>query len=142
MTLAEVNGCDRDRFVRAVGGVFDAASWAAERAWRRRPFLSFDDLSTKLIQEVQAASPEDQLALLQSAAWADAGAGPRDLAEKYEKKFGFPFVYAGQDGDRAAIAEALNRRLKSPPEQEFQIALGNVFRIARFRLEKIVASGG
>jgi len=34
--------------------------------------------------------------------------------------------------------EALRRRLKSTPDQEFQVALGHVFRIARFRLEEMV----
>jgi 2-oxo-4-hydroxy-4-carboxy--5-ureidoimidazoline (OHCU) decarboxylase len=133
VTLAEINGCDKGRFVLALGGIFDGGAWVAERAWRKRPFLSFDDLSTKLIQEVQSASPDQQLALLHSA-----GAVQNDLSEKYQKKFGYPFIYAVKDGDATAMNDALNRRLKSPPEQEFQVALGNVFRIARFRLEEIV----
>ena len=132
MTLAEINGCSKEKFVQALGGIFDGGPWVAERAWRKRPFLSFDDLSTKLIQEVQAASPDEQLALLHSAT------GSGDLSGKYRKKFGYPFIYAVKDGDEASMTEALNRRLKSPPEQEFQVALGNVFRIARFRLEDIV----
>ncbi len=67
MTLAEINSCDKGQFVQALGGIFDGGSWVAERAWRKGPFLSFDDLSTALIQEVQAASPDEQLALLHSA---------------------------------------------------------------------------
>ena len=138
MTLAELNRCSRDQFVDVVGPVFDGAPWVAGRAWKRRPFASFDDLSTKLIQEVQAATGEEQLAILRSAA---TPGGAADLAGKYKKKFGFPFLYAvkNNDGLAAPLAEALNRRLKSTPEQEFQVALGNVFRVARFRLEEIVA---
>ena len=136
MTLAELNGYDKQQFVAAVGGVFDSACWAADRAWRKRPFASFDDLSTKLIQEVQAASTDEQLALLQAAA--PAKDSPRDLAEKYRKKFGFPFIYAVKEGEAPAGVEALNRRLKSTADQEFQISLGHTFRIARFRLENIV----
>lgn len=139
MTLAELNGCDRDRFVQALGGVFDGAPWVAERAWRKRPFLSFDDLSTKLIREVQAASPDEQLALLLSAPAAEGVS--KQLLETYRKKFGFPFIYAVKQGDAGAIVDAWQRRLNSPPEQEFQVALGHVFRIARFRLEEIVTSG-
>jgi 2-oxo-4-hydroxy-4-carboxy--5-ureidoimidazoline (OHCU) decarboxylase len=136
VTLAEINSCSKEQFVQALGGIFDRGQWVADRAWRKRPFLSFDDLSTKLLQEVQSASPDEQLALLCSAS-----AGQNDLSEKYRKKFGYPFIYAVKDGDTASMAEALNRRLKSPPEQEFQVALGNVFRIARFRLEDIVEGG-
>ena len=141
MTLTEINSCNKEQFVQALGGIFDGGAWVAERALRKRPFLSFDDLSTKLIQEVQSASPDEQLALLHSAS-VPAGAGLNDLLGKYRKKFGYPFIFAVKDGDAAAVAEALNRRLKSPPEQEFQVALGNVFRIARFRLEDIVVRGG
>ena len=140
MTLAEINGCNREQFVQALGGIFDGGAWVAERAWRKRPFLSFDDLSTKLIQDVQSASPDQQLALLHSAT-VPADAGLNDLLGKYRKKFGYPFIYAVKDGDATAVTEALNRRLKSPPEQEFQVALGNVFRIARFRLDDIVTPG-
>jgi 2-oxo-4-hydroxy-4-carboxy-5-ureidoimidazoline decarboxylase len=129
MTLAELNAGTKERFVEAVGGVFEASPWVAERAWRKRPFSSFDDLSTRLIQEVQTASPNEQLALLY--------AYP-DSEPQYRKKFGFPFVFATQGSDEAARAEALQRRLKSPAEQEFQVALGHVFRIARFRLEEVV----
>jgi 2-oxo-4-hydroxy-4-carboxy--5-ureidoimidazoline (OHCU) decarboxylase len=136
VTLSEINGCDREQFVQALGGIFDGGAWVAERAWRKRPFLSFDDLSTKLIQEVQGASPDEQLGLLHAAA-VPAGAGLKDLPGKYRQKFGYPFIYAVKDSDEAVMAGALNRRLKSPPEQEFQVALGNVFRIARFRLEDI-----
>jgi 2-oxo-4-hydroxy-4-carboxy-5-ureidoimidazoline decarboxylase len=136
VTLADINALNMEQFVRACGGIFDGGQWVSERAWRKRPFLSFDDLSTKLIQEVQSASPDEQLALLCTAV--PAGAVLNDLAGKYRKKFGYPFIYAAKDGDTTAENEALNRRLKSPPEQEFQVALGNVFRIARFRLEEIV----
>jgi 2-oxo-4-hydroxy-4-carboxy--5-ureidoimidazoline (OHCU) decarboxylase len=141
VTLTEINKCDKEQFVRALGGIFDGGAWVAERAWRKRPFLSFDDLSTKLIREVQSASPDEQLALLHSAT-GPADAGLNDLPGKYRKKFGYPFIYAVKEGDSTAVGEALSRRLKSPPEQEFQVALGNVFRIARFRLEDIIAGGG
>jgi 2-oxo-4-hydroxy-4-carboxy--5-ureidoimidazoline (OHCU) decarboxylase len=136
VTLAEINSCSKEQFVQALGAIFDGGHWVAERAWRKRPFLSFDDLNTKLIQEVQSASPDEQLALLCSAS-----AVQNNLSEKYRKKFGYPFIYGVKDGDAVAMTAALSRRLKSPPEQEFQVALGNVFRIARFRLEEIVEAG-
>lgn len=162
MTLAELNGYTKEKFVEAIGWVFEHSPWVAERAWRRRPFASFDDLSTWLIQEVQAASPDEQLALLcahpdlgtrakvsasSAAEQSDAGLDRLSQAEcdallrlngEYRKKFGFPFLFAVKGSDITAITEALKRRLKSAPEQEFQVALGHVFRIARFRLEEII----
>ncbi len=162
MTLAEINAYSRDQFVEALGWVFEHSPWVAQGAWGKRPFKSFDDLSTRMIQEVQAASPDKQLALLRahpdlgtrakvspSSAAEQAGAGLDQLNQKeydlllrqnteYKKKFGFPFLFAVKGSDKAAIMDALKRRLQSTPDQEFQIALGHVFRIARFRLEDII----
>ena len=162
MTVADLNGFTKDKFVEAVGWVFEHSPWVAERAWRKRPFASLDDLSTRLIQEVQGASPDEQLALLcahpdlgtrarvsAGSAAEQAGAGLDRLSQadydlllrlngEYRKKFGFPFLFAVKGSDAATIIEALKRRLKSAPDQEFQVALGHVFRIARFRLEDTV----
>ena len=64
VTLAELNDYSEEKFVEAVGWIFEHSPWVAERAWLKRPFASFDDLSTQLIQEVLSASPNEQLALL------------------------------------------------------------------------------
>jgi 2-oxo-4-hydroxy-4-carboxy--5-ureidoimidazoline (OHCU) decarboxylase len=132
MTMAQVNDCNRDQFVETVGRAFERSLWVAERAWRKRPFASFDDLSTRLIREVQTASPDEQLAFLR----AHDGL-PGD--DEYRKKFGFPFLYGVRDSDASTQMESLKRRLKSPHEQEFQVALGHAFRIARFRLEDMIS---
>jgi len=112
--------------------------------------------------EVAAASMEEQLALLRahpdlgtrakispSSASEQANAGLDrmtsdeyarliDLNRAYREKFGFPFLYAVKGSDKFDILEALDRRLKSNPEDEFQESLRQVYRIARFRLESIV----
>jgi 2-oxo-4-hydroxy-4-carboxy-5-ureidoimidazoline decarboxylase len=162
VTLDELNASTKDGFVQAIGWVFENSQWVAERAWRRRPFSSFDDLSTKMIQEVQAAKADEQLALLRahpdlgtrarvspSSAAEQSGAGLdqlnkaefdllQRLNDEYRKKFGFPFLFAVKGSDKRTIIQALKRRVVSTPEQEFQVALGHVFRIARFRLEDTV----
>ncbi len=164
MTLNDLNTFPKERFVDSVGWVFEHSPWVAERAWKRRPFVSFDDLATKMIQEVQAASPNEQLALLKAhpdlgtrakvsatSAAEQSGAGLDRLSKSeydqllrlntdYKKRFGFPFLFAVKGSDKNAIFEALKRRIKSAPEQEFQVALGHVFRIARFRLEETISS--
>jgi 2-oxo-4-hydroxy-4-carboxy-5-ureidoimidazoline decarboxylase len=162
VTLGELNASTKDEFVQAIGWVFENSPWVAERAWRRCPFSSFDDLSTKMIREVQTAKEGEQLALLRahpdlgtrakvsaSSAAEQSGAGLDQLSTKefdllqrlngeYRKKFGFPFLFAVKGSDKTTIIDALRRRVTSTPEQEFQVALGHVFRIARFRLEDTV----
>ena len=138
MTLAELNSGTREQFVEALGEVFEHSPWVAGRVWGQRPFQSFDDLSTRLIRAVQAATGDEQLALLQAYPGPAEDAELRRLGEEYRKKFGFPFLHAVKGGDKASTIEALKRRLKSASEQEFQVALGHVFRMARFRLEDII----
>ena len=60
-----------------------------------------------------------------------------NLNSAYRAKFGFPFLCAVKGSGKAAILEALRTRSNSAPELEFEEALQQVFRIARFRLEDL-----
>src|SRR5579863_692059 len=162
LSIRQINGFDRSEFTEAVGWVFEHSPWVAERAWNHRPFTSCDHLREQMNGEVAVASPEEQLALLRAhpdlgtrarispiSSSEQAGAGLDrltaaeherlvDLNNAYRGKFGFPFLYAVKGADKFAILEALERRLKSNRDDEFQEALRQVYRIARFRLEGIV----
>jgi 2-oxo-4-hydroxy-4-carboxy-5-ureidoimidazoline decarboxylase len=163
LSIDQINRFTQAEFTEAVGWVFEHSPWVAERAWHLRPFASCDHLSDQMNGEVAAAAPEEQLALLRahpdlgtrakispSSAGEQAGAGLDrltgdeykrllDLNNAYREKFGFPFLYAVKGADKFAILEALERRLNSNREDEFQEALRQVYRIARFRLERIVS---
>jgi 2-oxo-4-hydroxy-4-carboxy-5-ureidoimidazoline decarboxylase len=160
-SIKQINGFTQGEFTEAVGWVFEHSPWVAERAWHQRPFVSCAHLSEKMNGEVAAASPEEQLALLRahpdlgtrakispSSTSEQAGAGLDRLKageykrllhlnSAYQEKFGFPFLYAVKGSDKFAILEALERRLNSNREAEFQEALGQLYRIVRFRLESI-----
>jgi 2-oxo-4-hydroxy-4-carboxy-5-ureidoimidazoline decarboxylase len=56
----------------------------------------------------------------------------------YQKKFGFPFIYAVKGAGKQDILKALEQRLAASEEGEFQEALRQVYRIARFRLESAI----
>lgn len=162
LPIEEINHFVQEQFIESLGWVFEHSPWVAERAWHHRPFTSCARLSEEMNGEVAEASMEEQLALLRahpdlgtrakispSSASEQAGAGLDqlttaeyarliDLNGAYRAKFGFPFLYAVKGSDKFAILEALERRLSSSREDEFQEALRQVFRIARFRLESIV----
>ena len=57
----------------------------------------------------------------------------------YRARFGFPFIIAvrGQR-DRAAILTALSERMRHAPEHEITVALAEVAKIARFRLDDLL----
>ena len=148
---------DRERFVEKFGWVFEGSPWVAERAWSHRPFASTEALHAAMVEEVERASRDEQLALLRahadlgarahrSAASAaeQSGAGlDRLTAEEFDRlqrsnatyrsKFGFPFLYAVNGSTKHDILAALDRRIQATPEEEFREALRQVYRIARFR---------
>ena len=162
MTLADVNRLERDAFVQQVGWVFEHSPWVAERAWRRRPFASLDDLHAALTDTMRAASREEQLTLLRAhpdlgtkltlsaaSSGEQASAGLDRLAaddcallqrlnDAYRGKFGFPFLFAVKGSTPAQILVALQEREPRDPSVEFDEALRQVSRIARFRLEQLI----
>ena len=161
MTLADLNARDRQSFIDSIGWVFEHSPWVAERAWPRRPFATVEELHQAMIKGVAGASVEEQLALLR--AHPDLGARARlseaSTAEQaragldaltaveldrlrrlngaYREKFGFPFLYAVKGSTKHDILKALETRLGAPREDELNEALGQVYRIARFRLDDL-----
>jgi 2-oxo-4-hydroxy-4-carboxy-5-ureidoimidazoline decarboxylase len=159
MTIAELNTLEHEQFVSAIGWVFEHSPWVAERAWGMRPFANAQALHRAMVDQVERGLPEEQLALLrahpdlgtrarvsQASSVEQAGAGLdqltpaeferlRRLNEDYRNKFGFPFLFAVKGSTKHDILEALERRAQSSREEEYLVALDQVYRIARFRLE-------
>lgn len=162
MTLSQLNSLDHPQFVEAVGWTFEHSPWVAERAWQDRPFTSLEDLSLKMNAVVEAATEQEQLALLRAhpdlgtrarispgSASEQAAIGLHRLTDaeydtllqlnaQYQEKFGFPFIFAIKGSAREDILIALTLRLDSDAATELHQALWEVFRIARFRLETIL----
>ena len=159
MTVADLNEMDRDQFVGSIGWVFEHSPWVAERAYGARPFASIDALHAAMTSEMRRATTDEQLALLR--AHPDLGARARmsgastaeqegagldrlspvqfetlqRLNREYRDAFGFPFLYAVKGASVADILAALERRRAAGYDEEFDEALTQVSRIARFRLE-------
>ena len=158
MTIADVNALDREQFVAVFGGIFEDSSWVAERAFDARPFASRADLHGAMTAAMRAAAPGERLALLRahpdlgararmSAASSSeqAGAGLdrltseqferlQELNARYRARFDFPFLYAVKGSTVDDILAALERRVDSEWQMEFDEALEQVARIAGFRL--------
>ncbi len=163
MTLQQINRMGHVRFVETLGSVFEHSNWVAEGAWHDRPFASIDELHARMVAELAGGSRDQHLALLrahpdlgtrttmsaasqseQSGVGLDSLCGDNydkllQLNTAYKEKFGFPFIYAVKGSDQSAILKTLERRLNAEPEVEFDEALAQVYRIARFRLEESIA---
>jgi xanthine dehydrogenase large subunit len=154
---------ERQRFVKSLGWVFEHSPWVAERAWQAEPFESVDTLHAAMTGQVERATREEQLALLrahpdlgtrvkmsEASSGEQAGAGldcltPAECARlqqlnaEYRERFGFPFLLAVKGSTKHDILRALEQRVGGTRDEEFRVALDQVYRIARFRLETILA---
>ncbi len=162
MTIDQINDLDRSAFIQDVGWVFEHSPWVAQRSWLHRPFESREELIKTMESEVESASRAEQVSLLSahpdlgsraqlspSSANEQAGAGLdrltpeeyrrfHELNEAYKTKFGFPFLFAVKGSNKSQILQALERRLDAAAEEEFQTAIGQVYQIARFRLQGLI----
>ena len=164
--LAAVNTLDAEGFTARLGGIFEHSPWVAEAAYAARPFASVAALHAVMMSVVTRSGTERQLTLLRAhpelarpgpltaASASEQGGMGLDRLEAdeaaafdrlnagYRARFGFPFIIAvrGQR-DRAAILAALSARIQHTPEQERDIALAEVAKITRFRLEDLIDAG-
>jgi 2-oxo-4-hydroxy-4-carboxy-5-ureidoimidazoline decarboxylase len=168
MTLDQLNELDAHEFVAALGGVFEHSPWIVERTHASRPFASIDALHRTLVDTIDRASTDEQLALLRAhpelagkAAIAgtmtsesideqsSAGLGactPEEFARinalnrRYNERFGFPFILAVRGLDRRRIIEAFARRVEHTRDVEFRECLAQVARISRLRLDALLGA--
>jgi OHCU decarboxylase len=167
LALDSVNALDEPAFVAALGPVFEHSPWVAEGAWRRRPFASVAALQDAFAAALREAPRERQVELVRShpeLAGREAQAGEltaestreqasagldrltaaevealRGLNAAYRERFGFPLVICVREHTKASIFAWGAQRLAHDDEQELAIALGEVAKIGRLRLEDAVA---
>jgi 2-oxo-4-hydroxy-4-carboxy-5-ureidoimidazoline decarboxylase len=167
-SIAALNAADRATFVAAVGFAFEASPWIAEAAWERRPFADLASLHGALAAVVAAAPYERKIALIaahpdlagrvaregrltaasrgeQAVAGLDR-LSPAEIARfdaanaAYRSRFGFPFVICAREHDSSSILAALERRAQNAREEEIALALDEIAKIARLRLQDVVTS--
>ena len=160
--LDEINGMDKDGFIAVFGKVFEDSHWVAETAWQFMPYKSRQALVETLCDVVRDAGRERQLALLRAhpelgvrkpltghSEREQRNAGLKEekdgqaellaeLNQRYRDKFGFPFILAVKGLDPDKIIMRFRERLENSPEDEFDECLGQVFNIARFRLDDLL----
>jgi 2-oxo-4-hydroxy-4-carboxy-5-ureidoimidazoline decarboxylase len=168
LSLSRLNQLDRMEFVSVVGPVFEHSPWIAEIAWLKKTFATMEELHRAMCDTVRHAGLEKQLALIRAhpdlvghAALAgtltrestneQASAGMNKLSieeialfqkqnNAYRDRFGFPFVICARLNKKEAILAGFEKRLQNTREQEVQIALEEIFKIAEFRLRDLISA--
>lgn len=157
----EVNQMNKEEFLQKVGWVFEHSPWVASGAWEVMPFESREDLLQTMIDIVQNAEESMQLALLRAhpdlgtrlqmsevSRKEQAGVGLDRLSKEefeefvslnkmYVNTFQFPFIMAVKGQSKETILAAMKQRVHNSYEQEYNIALREVYKIAGFRLKDI-----
>ncbi|MGA2244105.1 MAG: 2-oxo-4-hydroxy-4-carboxy-5-ureidoimidazoline decarboxylase [Verrucomicrobiota bacterium] len=166
-TISEINSLSRDEFVRIAGPVFELSPWIAELAWRQKPFMNLEHLYRAMCETVEIAGVKKQLALIRvhpdlagrlalagkltaesANEQSSAGLDRLSLDEigrlqrnnmAYKKRFDFPFIICARLNQKESILAAFERRLQNPREQEIKTALEEILKIAKLRLQDVVA---
>jgi 2-oxo-4-hydroxy-4-carboxy-5-ureidoimidazoline decarboxylase len=163
-TLDTLDRKDASDFVVMLGDIFEHSPWVAERAAAKRPFRNARALLDAMTAAVHDATRDEQMALLRAhpdlagkAARAGAltkdstaeqgSAGLDQLSEReydafqrlntdYRKKHEIPFILCVRRHTKDSILKQFERRIDNAPDQEFETALKEVFRIAALRLDQ------
>jgi 2-oxo-4-hydroxy-4-carboxy-5-ureidoimidazoline decarboxylase len=159
MTLTDVNTMTAQAFEQAFGDVAEHSPWVARHATGLRPFRTREDMVAAFAAALAAATREAQLALIRAhpdlatrakltadSQREQAGAGLDTLTAEefarfthlndfYKAKFDFPFIFAVKGATKHQILRSFAERVNNAPEDEFAMALAQIARIFRFRIE-------
>jgi 2-oxo-4-hydroxy-4-carboxy-5-ureidoimidazoline decarboxylase len=158
---------EQEAFVARYGAVFEDSPWVARAAAAQAPFAGIEELHEAMVAVVRRAPRERQLALIrahpelagrevaageltdastreQASAGLDrltAGELERwgELNRAYRERFGFPLVVCVREHTKDSILAWAQERLSNEPDTEVEIALQEIAKIARLRLEDLGA---
>lgn len=152
-----------DDFVARYGAVFESSPWVAEAAFAQAPFAGVAELHEAMVAAVRGAPREQQLELIRAhpelagrAAMTDASTREqasvgldalsvgelerwRELNRDYRERFGFPLVVCVREHTKDSLLAWAGERLGNDPEVEMEIALEEIAKIARLRLDDLGA---
>jgi OHCU decarboxylase len=161
--MRAINELDQAAFVERFGSLFEHSPWVAEAAFRDRPFANREELYEALVAAMYAAPRERKLALIRahpdlagkaaiegsltdSSKREQASAGLDRLTPDeydsftrtntaYRERFGFPFVVCAREHTKESILRVASERLGNTEDEEIRVALEEIAKIARLRLE-------
>ena len=162
--INKINNLSQIKFNEIFANIFEKTKWIAEKLYNQKPFNSFEDLCSKILEIFKTASKENQLKIIRAhpdladktkisllnidSRTEQNRAGLDQCSEKefkefnnlnneYKKKFGFPFILAVEDKNKAEILNKFKKRILNSTDDEFKEAISQVCKIANLRLNKI-----
>jgi 2-oxo-4-hydroxy-4-carboxy-5-ureidoimidazoline decarboxylase len=157
--IEQVNALSAAEFGQAFGDIAEHSPWVARNAASIRPYGSREAMIAAFSDAVMAATSGAQLALIRAhpdlaskarltsdsaneqtqaglgSLTADEFARFTHLNDLYKAKFDFPFIFAVKGATKQQILASFMERVNNSREDEFAMALQQVCRIFRFRIE-------
>jgi len=166
LSLESLNNMSAAAFTDALGAIFEHSPWVAQRAAAARPFSSLSELEDAMAEVVRTALIDEKLTLIRAhpelagkaamrgeltaeSTREQRGAGldqcspeefaqVQDLNQRYNAKFGFPFVIAVKGHDRNSILAHFTRRLENERAVEANECIEQIIKIGSFRLRDLL----
>ena len=162
----DLNIINENEFTSIFGSIFEKSGWIATETFRQKPFKNSQDLINKMIKIYESCSIEqiktilnlhpklaiekkltsfsskEQIGVKLNKCSEDELKEFNQLNFDYEKKFQFPFIIAVKGKNKNEILENFRSRINNNYEKEFQEAKKQVMKIALFRLNEILNTGG
>ena len=162
--INKINKLSQSEFIKVFANIFENSSWIALELYKEKPFNNFKNLSTKMLDIFDKITKEKHLKILKAhpdlagktkidslttnskEEQSNAGLDQcsieefvefRNLNDKYNKKFGFPFIYAVKGKTKKEILSNFRQRVSCDINVEFQEAKKQVKRIASLRLNEV-----
>ena len=162
--INKINNLPQSKFIEIFANIFEKTKWIAERLYNQKPFNSFEDLCSKILEIFKTTSKENQLkiirahpdlanktkiSLLTSDSLTEQNRAKLDqcsekefnefknLNNAYKKKFDFPFILAVRNKNKAEILNEFKKRIINSVENEFNEAITQICKIANLRLNEI-----
>ncbi len=162
--INKINNLSQIKFNEIFANIFEKTKWIAERLYNQKPFNSFEDLCSKILEIFKTTSKENQLKIIKAhpdladktkisllnidSRTEQNRAGLNQCSEKefrefknlnneYKKKFGFPFILAVEGKNKTEILNKFKKRILNSADDEFKEAISQVCKIANLRLNKI-----
>ena len=162
--INKINNLSQIKFNEIFVNIFEKTKWIAERLYNQKPFNSFEDLCSKVLEIFKTTSKKNQLKIIkahpdladktkisllnidsrteQNRAGLDQCSEKefrefKNLNNEYKKKFGFPFILAVEGKNKTEILNKFKKRILNSADDEFKEAISQVCKIANLRLNKI-----
>jgi len=162
--INKINNLSQIKFNEIFANIFEKTKWIAEKLYNQKPFNSFEDLCSKILEIFKTTSKENQLKIIRAhpdladktkisllnidSRTEQNRAGLNQCSEKefrefknlnneYKKKFGFPFILAVEGKNKTEILNKFKKRILNSADDEFKEAISQVCKIANLRLNKI-----